>query len=128
VKSSGKGVEKFALQKVKRGYAYDLICASCMDGAKVALTAKAKASGAVTLSGKIGTKKVSGTAVLDVSPEVEDVYEDYDEFDNPIEMTVRVRTATARFFSGNFVIEIVYVLESDEDGTYVNAAGKVWKK
>ena len=54
--------------------------------------------------------------------------EDYDEFDNPIEMTVRVRTATARFFSGNFVIEIVYVLESDDDGTYVSVSGKVWKK
>ena len=56
------------------------------------------------------------------------MYEDYDEYDNPIEVPVRVRTATAHFFSGNFVIEIVYAIESDEDGTYVNAAGKVWKK
>ena len=127
-KSGKKGVEKFALQKAKGDHVYDLVCASCMVGGKAALTATAKANGAVTLAGKIGTKKVSGTAVLDISPEIEDKYEDFDEYDNPIEVPIRVRTATARFFSGNFVIEIVYAIESDEDGTYVNAAGKVWKK
>ena len=126
--SGTRGVEKFALQKAKGGYAYDLVCASCMVGGKASLTAKAKANGTVTLSGKIGAKAVSGTAVLEVSPEVVEMYEDYDDHDNPIEVPVRVRTATARFFSGNFVIEIVYAIESDEDGTYVNAAGKVWKK
>ena len=128
VASSGKGVEKFALQKAKGGYAYDLACASCMIGGKAALTATAKANGTVTLSGKIGTKKVSGTAVLDISPEIEDKYEDFDEYDNPIEVPIRVRTATARFFSGNFVIEIVYTLTTDADGTIVSSSGKVWKK
>ena len=128
VASSGMGVEKFALQKAKGGYAYDLACASCTIGAKVALTATAKANGTVTLSGKIGTKKVSGTAVLDVSSESEEKYEDIDEHENPIEVTVRVRTATARFFSGNFVIEIVYKLTTDEEGTLVTSSGKVWKK
>ena len=127
-KSGKKGVEKFALQKAKGDHVYDLVCASCMVGGKAALTATAKANGTVALAGKIGTKKVSGTAVLDISPEHEEKYDDIDEYDNPIEVTVRVRTATARFFSGNFVIEIVYAIESDEDGTYVNAAGKVWKK
>jgi len=118
------GVEKFALQKAKGGYAYDLVCASCMIGGKASLTAKAKTNGTVTLSGKIGTKAVSGTAVLGVSPEVVEMREDYDEDDNPIEVPVRVRTATARFFSGNFVIEIVYTLN---DGEVVDVVGKVWK-
>ena len=119
------GVEKFALQKAKGGYAYDLVCASCMIGGKASLTAKAKAVGTVTLSGKIGTKAVSGTAVLGVSPEVEDTYEDYDEFDNPIEVPVRVRTATARFLTSKFVIEVIYTLE---DGEVVDTFGKVWRR
>jgi uncharacterized repeat protein (TIGR02543 family) len=119
------GVEKFALQKAKGGYAYDLVCASCMIGGKVSLTAKAKSSGTVTLSGKIGTKAVSGTAVLGVSPEVVEMREDYDEDDNPLEVPVRVRTAIARFFSGNFVIEATYTLN---DGEVVDVVGKVWKK
>ena len=118
--SGTRGVEKFALQKAKGGYAYDLVCASCMIGGKVSLTAKAKTNGTVTLSGKIGTKAVSGTAVLGVSPEVVEMREDYDEDEVP----VRVRTATARFFSGNFVIEIVYTLN---DGEVVDVVGKVWK-
>ena len=119
------GVEKFALQKAKGGYAYDLVCASCMIGGKASLTAKAKASGTVALAGTIAKTKVSASAVLEVSPEVEDTYEDYDEFDNPIEVPVRVRTATAHFFSGNFVIEVVYTLN---DGEVVDVVGKVWKK
>ena len=108
--SGTRGVEKFALQKAKGGYAYDLVCASCMIGGKASLTAKAKA--------------VSGTAVLGVSPEVVERREDYDEDDNPLEVPVRVRTATARFFSGNFVIEVVYTLN---DGEVVDVVGKVWK-
>ena len=123
--SGTRGVEKFALQKAKGGYAYDLVCASCMIGGKASLTAKAKAVGTVTLSGKIGAKAVSGTAVLGVSPEVVEMREDYDEDDNPLEVPVRVRTATARFFSGNFVIEVVYTLN---DGEVVDVSGKVWKK
>ena len=75
--SGTRGVEKFALQKAKGGYAYDLVCASCMIGGKASLTAKAKTNGTVTLSGKIGTKAVSGTAVLGVSPEVVEMREDY---------------------------------------------------
>ena len=129
VASGRNGARKFVVSKTHgEDFDYALECAECMAGGKASLTAKAKANGTVTLSGKIGAKAVSGTAVLEVSPEVEDTYEDYDDHDNPIEVPVRVRTATARFFSGNFVIEIVYAIESDEDGTYVNAAGKVWKK
>ncbi|MBQ2626134.1 MAG: hypothetical protein IJG18_13665, partial [Kiritimatiellae bacterium] len=120
------GARKFVVSKTHgEDFDYALECAECMAGGKASLTAKAKANGTVALAGTIAKTKVSASAVLEVSPEVEDTYEDYD---NPIEVPVRVRTATARFFSGNFVIEIVYAIESDEDGTYVNAAGKVWKK
>ena len=66
-----------------------------------------------------------GAAVLEVSPEVVEMREDYDEDDNPIEVPVRVRTATAHFFSGDFVVEIVYTLE---DGEIVETYGRVWKK
>ena len=119
--SGTRGVEKFALQKAKGGYAYDLVCASCMIGGKASLTAKAKTNGSVTLSGKIGTKAVSGTAVLGVSPEVVEMREDYDEDEVP----VRVRTATARFLTSKFVIEVIYTLE---DGEVVDTFGKVWRR
>ena len=126
VASGRNGARKFVVSKTHgEDFDYALECAECMAGGKASLTAKAKANGTVALAGTIAKTKVSASAVLEVSPEVEDTYEDYD---NPIEVPVRVRTATARFFSGNFVIEIVYAIESDEDGTYVNAAGKVWKK
>ena len=66
-----------------------------------------------------------GAAVLEVSPEVVEMYEDYDDYDNPIEVPVRVRTATAHFFSGDFVIEVTYTLN---DGEVVETYGRVWKK
>jgi hypothetical protein len=125
VASGTRGVEKFALQKAKGGYAYDLVCASCMAGGKASLTAKAKANGTVALAGTIAKTKVSASAVLEVSPEVEDTYEDYDEYDNPIEVPVRVRTATARFLTSKFVIEVIYTLE---DGEVVDTFGKVWRR
>ena len=93
------GTRKFGWQaaEAESGYAYDLVSGT-------ALTATAKANGTVTLAGTIGKTKVSGTATLAVSDS---------------------GTATARFFSGNFVLEIVYALE---DGAVVSTSGKVWKK
>ena len=94
-------------------------------GVKAAVTVTAKANGTVTLAGTIAKTKVSGSAVLDVFPEAEEKYDDYDEYDNPIEVSVHVRTATARFFTSKFVIEVVYSLEDDE---VADVTGKVWKK
>ena len=93
--------------------------------AQLALTAKAKASGTVALAGTIAKTKVSASAVLEVSPEVVEMYEDYDDPDNPIEVPVRVRTATARFLTSKFVIEVIYTLE---DGEVVDTFGKVWRR
>ena len=107
-------------------FAYTLDCADCMIGkVKAAVTATAKSNGTVVLAGTIAKTKVSGSAVLEISPEVEDSYEDYDELGNPVEVPFFVRTATARFFTSKFVVEIVYTLE---DGEVLDAAGKVWKK
>ena len=93
-----KGVAKFKAKGVKgQDYSYDLVSGT-------ALTVTAKSNGTVALAGKIGSTKVSGTATLEVSG---------------------TGTATARFFSGKFVIEIVYALE---DGEVVSASGRVWKK
>ena len=93
-----KGVAKFKTMSVKgQGYNYDLVPGT-------GLAATAKANGTVTLAGKIGSVKVSGTATLEVSG---------------------TGTATARFFTSKFVVEVVYVLE---DGAVVSASGKVWKK
>ena len=127
VASGKKGAKGFVVSKAyDEDYAYTLDCAECMvGGVKAAVTATAKASGTVALAGTIAKTKVSGSAVLDVSPEVEETYEDYDEFDNPINVSVLVRTATARFFTSKFVIEIVYTLE---DGEVADVTGKVWKK
>ena len=127
VASGKKGAKGFVVSKAyDEDYAYTLDCAECMvGGVKAAVTATAKASGTVALAGTIAKTKVSGSAVLDVSPEVEETYEDYDEFDNPINVSVLVRTATARFFTSKFVIEIVYTLE---DGEVADVSGKVWKK
>ena len=80
-----------------------------MGGAKAAVTATAKANGTVSLAGTIAKTKVSGSAVLEVLPGLEEP----------------TRTATARFFTSTFVIEVVYVLE---DGEVVEAYGSVWKK
>lgn len=127
VASGKKGAKGFVVSKAHdEDYAYTLECADCMVGSvKAAVTATAKASGAVAFAGTIAKKKVSGSAVLDVSPEVEEMYEGYDEFGAPIEVPVRVRTATARFFSGSFAVEVVYTLL---DGEVDSASGRVWKK
>ena len=127
VASGRKGAKGFIVSKAyDEDFAYTLECAECMvGGAKAAVTATAKASGTVALAGTIAKTKVSASAVLEVSPEVEDTYEDYDEFDNPIEVTVRVRTATARFLTSKFVIEVIYTLE---DGEVVDTFGKVWRR
>ena len=93
-----KGVAKFKTKSVKgQDYSYDLVPGT-------GLAATAKANGTVTLAGKIGSTSVSGMATLEVSG---------------------TGTATARFFSGKFVIEVVYALEG---GEVVSASGRVWKK
>ncbi len=126
VASGRNGARKFVVSKTHgEDFDYALECAECMAGGKASLTAKAKADGTVALSGKIGAKAVSGTAVLEVSPEVVEMYEDYDDPDNPIEVPVRVRTATARFLTSKFVIEVIYTLE---DGEVVDTFGKVWRR
>ena len=73
--------------------------------AGTALTVTAKANGAVTLAGKVGSAKVSGSATLQAS-------EDH-------------RTAVARFFSGWFIVEVFYALE---DGAVVSVSGRVWRR
>ena len=125
--SGKKGAKGFVVSKAyDEDYAYTLDCAECMvGGVKAAVTVTAKANGTVTLAGTIAKTKVSGSAVLDVFPEAEEKYDDYDEYDNPIEVSVHVRTATARFFTSKFVIEVVYSLEDDE---VADVTGKVWKK
>ena len=70
-----------------------------------ALTVAVKSNGAATLAGKIGSAKVSGSATLEVSAAGD--------------------TATARFFSGKFIIEVSYRLEG---GVVVAASGRVWRK
>ena len=123
VASGRNGARKFVVSKTHgEDFDYALECAECMAGGKASLTAKAKASGTVALAGTIAKTKVSASAVLEVSP---DTYEDYDEFDNPIEVPVRVRTATARFLTSKFVIEVIYTLE---DGEVVDTFGKVWRR
>ena len=125
--SGKKGAKGFVVSKAyDEDYAYTLNCAECMvGGVKAAVTVTAKANGTVALAGTIAKTKVSGSAVLDVSPEAEEKYDDYDEYDNPIEVSVHVRTATARFFTSKFVIEVVYSFEDDE---VVETSGRVWKK
>lgn len=126
VASGKKGKKGFvSLKAYDEEFDYMLECAECMVGGKVAVIATAKSNGTVTLAGTIAKTKVSGTAVLNVSPETWETYEDYDEYDNPISVTVPVRTATARFFTSKFVIEIVYTLEDNE---VAYASGRVWKK
>ena len=126
VASGKKGKMGFAVMKAyEEDFAYTLECAECMVGGKAAVTATAKSNGTVMLAGTIAKTKVSGTAVLNVSPETWETYEDYGEYDNPITVTVPVRTATARFFTSKFVIEIVYTLE---DNKVIYTSGRVWKK
>ena len=92
------GVAKFGLQAATEGgHAYDLVPGT-------ALTVTAKANGTVTLAGTIGTTKVSGTTTLAPHSSEE---------------------ASAVFFVGNYVIEVVYTFE---DGAVVGVSGRVWKK
>ena len=120
-----KGTVKFTPKAVKgEAWAYDLVAGG------TAVSAKAKADGTVTLSGKIGKTKISGTATLEVSAAEGVAVEAADPkatscADEVCGPTVLRRTATARFFSGGFVIEIVYTLD---DGAVVGAAGRVWRK
>lgn len=126
------GVAKFTPHSAKgKGWSYDIV-----RGGK-ALTVTAKANGVLTLAGKIGSTKVSGTGTLELSEAemVEMVPNDQqsidhtaslmcvDVCDDPLLMTRR--TATARFFSDKFIIEVSYVLE---DGVVVTASGRVWRK
>ena len=93
------GTRTFGWQtaEAESGYAYDLMSGT-------ALTVAAKANGAVTLAGAIGKTKVSATTTL---------------------CPLSLDKASAVFFSGDFVIEVVYTLE---EGAVVGVSGRVWKK
>ncbi len=127
------GTRKFNVKSAKDvDWSYDLV-------AGTALTVKAKADGALTLAGKIGSQKVSGSATLEVSAvemvEVEPavhssmvvprtlVLRCSSECDDPV--LVARRTAKERFFVGKFIVEVFYTLE---DGSVVSVSGRVWKK
>ena len=106
-----KGVVKFTPKSVKgKGYAYELAVGGS------ALSVTVKSTGVATLAGKVAGTKVSGTATLEVSPEV---------LDESVEPPVARRVATARFFSGKFIVEVDYELEG---GVVRSASGRVWKK
>ena len=104
-------------------------------GSAVAVTAKA--NGTAVLAGTIAKTKVSGTAMFEVSEPAEKAVLNEqrsakpgvpilgcaDECEDPV--PVVVQTATARFFTTKFVVEVVYTLEN---GEVVEASGKVWKK
>ena len=127
-----KGVSKFRAKGVKgKDYGYALVPGT-------GLTATAKANGTVALAGKIGSAKVSGTAALAVSAaETVEVVPDSQPASNSKVMAlmcadacddpalVSCRTATARFFTGKFVVEVVYALE---DGVVVSASGRAWRR
>ena len=128
------GTRKFTSKSAKgKDWSYDLVA-----GGK-ALTVAVKSNGVATLAGKIGSTKVSGTATLEVSgaETVEIVPDDQqsggrsnraslmcsDVCDDPVLLTRR--TATVRFFSGKFIVEVFYTLE---DGAVVSASGRVWRR
>ena len=126
-----KGVAKFTPKAVRdEDWNYDLVSGG------TAVAATAKASGAVALAGTIAKTKVSGSAVLEVSA-AETVELEPDEQSGAGGMSIMCsdeceehtfvtrRTATVRFFTSKFVVEIVYALE---DGAVVSASGRVWKK
>ena len=103
-----QGLIVFKNSDSEDGSAYSLGCPGCVkDGDKLtkSVFVKIDKSGKATLSGKIGGTKVSGTAHL--SFELEDIF-------------------YARFFSGEFVIEIEgltkYIIK---DGSL---DGRVWKR
>ena len=107
------GKQSFIVLKARpdSGYAYDLACPRCFDGgdkAKTAVFLEIGKDGKATLSGKIGSAEVSGTACL--------TYEGEDE---------GYLRAYARFFSGKFVIEI----EGDTEYFISNGSldGRVWE-
>ncbi|MBR4654514.1 MAG: leucine-rich repeat protein [Kiritimatiellae bacterium] len=127
------GTRKFNAKSAKDvDWSYNLV-------AGTALTVKAKANGAVTLAGKIGSTKVSGSSTLEVSAvEMVEVEPDVQpstvvpramvlkcsaECDDPI--LVARQTATARFFSGKFIVEVFYTLK---DGAVDSVSGRAWKK
>ena len=70
-------------------------------GNAVAVTTRA--NGTAVLAGTIAKAKVSGTATFEVSE----------------------TSATVRFFTSKFIVEVVYTLEN---GEVVEAFGKVWKR
>ena len=98
VAAAAAGTRTFALKSVKgEEWAYDL-----EPGGK-ALSVVVKQNGVATLSGKIGSVKVSGTATLEVGE----------------------TAATVRFFTSKFVIEVTSVVE---DGEVAETFGKVWRR
>ena len=106
VSQSGKrGLWQYSLQPTDGAeeYTYGLVCAECVAGGVPTLSATAKANGTVVLSGSIARKKVSSSSILEVSEDGQ--------------------SATARFFTSGFVVEIVYAL--DENGV-IETFGRVW--
>ena len=98
VAAAAAGTRTFALKSVKgEEWAYDL-----EPGGK-ALSVVVKQNGVATLSGKIGSVKVSGSATLEVGE----------------------TAATVRFFTSKFVIEVTSVVE---DGEVAETFGKVWRR
>ena len=99
VASAVSGVVKFTPNAVAgEAWAYELAPGG------TALSVTAKPNGTLTLAGKVGSAKVSGTATLEASES---------------------GIATARFFAGKFVVEVFYVLEG---GTVASVSGRVWRK
>lgn len=111
------GTRKFTPRSVAgEQWSYELVAGGN------ALSLVAKSNGTLTLAGKIGSAKVSGTATLEVSEA--GFAEWYDNETGDWYEAMR-RTATARFFSGSFVIEVAFELV---DGAVASVSGRVWRK